>query len=339
MRDLPINIKCVKAERLYGNALRSEFYINSLKPGQGITVGNQLRRTLLNDLEGIAVSAIRIAGVRSEYSWIPGVREDVLEMFINLQQIAVKSTRRDVPHTQFGRLKVQGPAFVCADSIQLPSNLKILNPDCYIAEIVTPNVLEIEFKFEYGTGFRLAVNQPRNRSTENFLPMDTAFMPVKKVNFRVERVYMNPFDLEMTEFTERVFLDIKTNGTITPEEALRTSCRLVIDTFSTLLYHIKDMSYPRLDMFWGKMLPSCVEPHPDHTTDAVIDIEPYVNVVIEELQLSVRPYNCLKKAQINTVGDLLQYTPEQLLELKNFGKKSAEEVFLAIKDKFGIILQ
>jgi DNA-directed RNA polymerase subunit alpha len=126
--------------------------INSLQPGQGITIGNQLRRVLLGDLGGIAIS-VRIAGVTHEFSTIPGVREDILEILLNLKGIVVKNKTQDI---EFGRLKVQGPSVITADLIQLPSNLEIVNPNHYIATISTSNILEIEFKFEYGTGYRLA---------------------------------------------------------------------------------------------------------------------------------------------------------------------------------------
>jgi DNA-directed RNA polymerase subunit alpha len=150
--------------------------INSLQPGQGITIGNQLRRVLLGDLGGIAISAVRIAGVTHEFSTIPGVREDILEILLNLKGIVVKKTKQDI---EFGRLKVQGPSVITADLIQLPSNLEIVNPNHYIATISTSNILEIEFKFEYGTGYRLAA-QTFLDEADNYLQLDTIFMPVQK---------------------------------------------------------------------------------------------------------------------------------------------------------------
>jgi DNA-directed RNA polymerase subunit alpha len=150
--------------------------INSLQPGQGITIGNQLRRVLLGDLGGIAISAVRIAGVTHEFSTIPGVREDILEILLNLKGIVVKNKTQDI---EFGRLKVQGPSVITADLIQLPSNLEIVNPNHYIATISTSNILEIEFKFEYGTGYRLAA-QTFLDEADNYLQLDTIFMPVQK---------------------------------------------------------------------------------------------------------------------------------------------------------------
>ena len=310
-----ISIKCLKSEKIESGACHGQFLISSLKPGQGITVGNQLRRVLLNDLGGIAISAVRIAGISHEFSTIPGVREDILEILLNLKGIVFKSkSKTQTP--QFGRLKIQGPTVVTADLIQLPSNLEIVNSNHYIMTISTSNILEIEFKFEYGTGYKLA-SQSFLEENENYLQLDTIFMPVQKVDFKIENVYDNNNNI-----TERVFLDLWTNGSISPNEALKSAAQITIDLFALLLEKKNNNEKDELD------------PKPRS-----ISIEPYTNIAIEELQLSVRAYNCLKKAQINTVGDLLQYSPEKLQELKNFGRKSADEVFSTLKNKLGIILK
>jgi DNA-directed RNA polymerase subunit alpha len=308
-----ISIKCLKSEQIQSNACYGQFLINSLQPGQGITIGNQLRRVLLGDLGGIAISAVRIAGVTHEFSTIPGVREDILEILLNLKGIVLKNKTQDI---EFGRLKVQGPSVITADLIQLPSNLEIVNPNHYIATISTSNILEIEFKFEYGTGYRLAA-QTFLDEADNYLQLDTIFMPVQKVDFKIENVYDTANNI-----TERLFIDIWTNGSISPNDALESAAQTIIDLF-TLLINNKDTN----------------ENNQLETKTESISIEPYTNIAIEELQLSVRAYNCLKKAQINTVGDLLQYSPEKLHELKNFGRKSADEVFSTLKNKLGIILK
>nr|YP_010133946.1 alpha subunit of RNA polymerase [Fistulifera saprophila]QWM93436.1 alpha subunit of RNA polymerase [Fistulifera saprophila] len=308
-----ISIKCLKSEKIESGACHGRFVINSLRSGQGITIGNQLRRVLLGDLGGMAISAVRIAGITHEFSTIPGVREDILEILLNLKGIVLKSEIKD---TQFGRLKVQGPAVVTADLIQLPSNLEIINPNHYIATISTSNILEIEFKFEYGTGYKLAT-QTFTDDAENYLQLDTVFMPIQKVDFKIENVYDSANNI-----TERLLLDIWTNGSISPNEALESAAQVIVDLF-TLLINNKNM-----------VNTNQLESKPES-----ISIEPYTNIAIEELQLSVRAYNCLKKAQINTVGDLLQYSPEKLQELKNFGRKSADEVFSTLKNKLGIILK
>ena len=308
-----ISIKCLKSEKIDSGACHGQFLISSLEPGQGITIGNQLRRVLLNDLGGVSISAVRIAGVSHEFSTIPGVREDILEILLNLKGIVFKS-KTQTP--QFGRLKIQGPVVVTADLIQLPSNLEIINSNHYIMTISTSNILEIEFKFEYGTGYKLA-SQTFLEENENYLQLDTIFMPVQKVDFKIENVYDNNNNI-----TERVFLDLWTNGSISPNEALKSAAQITIDLFALLLEKKNNNEKDELD------------PKPRS-----ISIEPYTNIAIEELQLSVRAYNCLKKAQINTVGDLLQYSPEKLQELKNFGRKSADEVFSTLKNKLGIILK
>jgi DNA-directed RNA polymerase subunit alpha len=308
-----ISIKCLKSKKIQSGACHGQFVINSLSPGQGITIGNQLRRVLLGDLGGIAISAVRIAGVTHEFSTIPGVREDILEILLNLKGIVFKTQTKE---TQFGRLKVQGPSVITADYIQIPSNLEIVNPNHYIATISTTNILEIEFKFEYGIGYKLAA-QTFLEEADDYLQLDTVFMPVQKVDFKIENIYDTTNNI-----SERLLLDIWTNGSISPNEALESAAQIIIDLF-TLLINNKNMS--EINKLEAKL--------------ESISIEPYTNIAIEELQLSVRAYNCLKKAQINTVGDLLQYSPEKLQELKNFGRKSADEVFSTLKNKLGIILK
>jgi DNA-directed RNA polymerase subunit alpha len=308
-----ISIKCLKSENIDSGSSHGQFLIDPLRVGQGITIGNQLRRVLLNDLGGVAISAVRIAGISHEFSTIPGVREDILEILLNLKGIVFKS---NVQTPQLGRLKIQGPAVVTADLIQLPPDLEIINLNHYIMTISTSNIIEIEFKFEYGTGYNLA-SQTFLEENENYLQLDTIFMPVQKVNFKIENVYDN-----MNNITERIFLDIWTNGSISPNEALTSAVEITKDLFTSLLENKSINKINKLEQ-----------------NSNSISIEPYTNIAIEELQLSVRAYNCLKKAHINTVGDLLQYSPEQLQELKNFGRKSADEVFSTLKNKLGIILK
>jgi DNA-directed RNA polymerase subunit alpha len=307
-----IYIKCLKSEKIESGACHGQFLINSLKSGQGITIGNQLRRVLLGDLGGIAISSVRIAGISHEFSTIPGVREDILEILLNLKGIVLKSKTKT---TQFGRLKVQGPRVITAGLIQLPSDFEIVNPNHYIATISTSNILEIEFKFEYGTGYRLA-SQSFSEEDENYLQLDTIFMPVQKVDFKIENVYDTNNNIN-----EKLLLDIWTNGSISPKEALQSAAQIIIDLFGLLINNKETNKSNHLNL-----------------KTQSISIEPYTNIAIEELQLSVRAYNCLKKAQINTVGDLLKYSPEKLQELKNFGRKSADEVFFTLKNKLGIIL-
>lgn len=305
-------LKSLKSENLDSGVCYEKFLINDLQPGQGITIGNQLRRVLLADIGGNAISAARFIGIRHEFATIPGVREDILEILLNLKGVVIKSNNRTL---QFARLKVQGPQVVTADAIKLPPGVEIINPNQYIATISTSSILEIEFKIEYGKSYKLA-SQIFAEDNKDFLQMDTIFMPVQKVDFKIENVYDNENNI-----SERLFIEVWTNGSIQPIDAIKKAAQRVIHIFSSLLETKDEKPITESDSKSGG-----------------VSIEPYTNIAIEELQLSVRSYNCLKKAQINTVGDLLKYSPEQLQELRNFGRKSADEVFSTLKNKLGIIL-
>lgn len=304
-----ITIKCLKSEKLEGSEQYGQFLIDLLKPGQGITIGNLLRRILLGDLGGMAITAIRIGGIKDEFSIIPGVREDVLEILLNLKGVVIKSKTQD---PKFGVLKVSGPTVITADLIKLPKDLEIINLQHYIATLSSSNSLEIEFKFEYGTGYKLA-SQPFCSDSEDFLQVDAIFMPVQKVDFKVDNIY----DISDT-VSERLYINIWTDGSMSPEVALTNAKNFAVHLFDSLKIE--------------KVLT-------EHSELKLNNIEPYSNLAIEELKLSVRAYNCLKRAQINTVGDLLEYSPEKLRQLKNFGRKSADEVFLTLKNKLGIVLK
>lgn len=308
-----LSIKCLKSEKLHAGSNYGQFLVNSLKPGQGVTVGNLLRRVLLGDLGGTAITAVRIAGVTHEFSTIEGVREDILELMLNLKGIVIKGK---IKEPQFGRLKIQEPTVITANLIELPSELEIINSNHYIATTSSSNILEIEFKFEYGIGYKLASHTFHDK-LDDFLQMDAIFMPIQKVDFKIENVYDNS-----NEVTECLILDIWTNGSITPEDAIFEASQFIINLFSSITENkfIQEISQPEKEIL--------------HTP-----IDPHTNIAIEELQLSVRAYNCLKRAQINTVADLLEYSPEKLQELKNFGRKSADELFVTLKNKLGIILQ
>lgn len=308
-----LSIKCLKSEQTEVGLLYGQFSISNLYPGQAITVGNVLRRVLLSDIEGTTITAVRIAGITDEFSIIPGVREDVLELLLNLKGIIVKGKLNE---PQFGRLKIQEPTVITASKIELPPELKIINSNHYIATTISSNILEIELKFESGTGYHLA-NQAFSDKSEDFLEMDKIFMPVQKVNFQIENFYNN-----LNQISEILIFEIWTNGSLAPEESIFEASKVIINLFNSILKTevIDDLNL-RNKTFSSQL------------------INPYINVAIEELQLSVRAYNCLKRAQINTVGDLLKYSPEKLQELKNFGRKSADEVFVTLKNKLGIILK
>ena len=306
-------IECLKFEEVESGSMHGQFLIKPLQSGQGITVGNILRRVLLNDLGGTAITGIRIPNIKDEFSIISGVREDILEILLNLKGIVVKTNKIS---TSFGRLKIKGPAVITGNSIELPSDMKLVNPNHYIATISDSNVVEIEFKFEYGVGYRLA-REAISDDSEDFLEIDAVFLPVQKVDFKIEKVYA-----ENNQITERLFLDVWTNGSIVPEEAISLASKFIMGVFNSIVNN--------------KFVEEINEV--ENNSNNLPSVNPHVNIAIEELQLSVRPYNCLKRANIHTIGDLLEYSPEELQELKNFGKKSANEVFSTLKNKLGIIL-
>jgi DNA-directed RNA polymerase subunit alpha len=300
-------VECVESTTEKDQSQYSRFVIESLERGQGTTVGNALRRVLLSNLGGSAVTAMRLAGVSHEFATIPGVREDVMDIILNVKQIVLRSSSAQ---PQIGRLMVQGPSMVTAGHIDLNPEVEVINPNQYIASLSPGSTLEMEFKIEQGYGYKTPDRHRDESSTIDFMQVDAAFMPVRKVNYLVEPTR----GLDGKE-KDRLMLDVWTNGSLTPQEALSQASSILVDLFNPL----KDINFESLGI---------EEPME----------RPESQVPIEELQLSVRAYNCLKRAQINSVADLLDYSQEDLLEIKNFGQKSAEEVVEALQQKLGITL-
>lgn len=302
-------IECVESKTQKNQGHYSKFVIEPLERGQGTTLGNALRRVLLSNLEGAAVTAIRIAGVNHEFATIPGVREDVLEVMLNMKEIVLKSYS-DTP--QIGRLVATGPATVTASQFDLPSEVEIVDPHQYVATLAEGAKLEMEFRVERGTGYR-AIERGKDEATSlDFLQIDAVFMPVTKVNYSVDDVRV-----EDSVAKDRLVLEIWTNGSLAPREALSQAAEILASLFTPL----KDLNELEASQ-----------------SDFQDEVNPESQIPIEELQLSVRAYNCLKRAQINTVADLLDYSQEDLLEIKNFGQKSAEEVIEALQKRLGITL-
>ncbi|XGV96472.1 MAG: DNA-directed RNA polymerase subunit alpha [Leptolyngbya sp. BL-A-14] len=301
-------VECVESKTERDQSQNSRFVIEPLERGQGITLGNALRRVLLSNLEGSAVTAVRIAGVNHEFATIPGVREDVLDILLNMKKIVLKSYSSQ---PQIGRLLAQGPATVTADQFDLPSEVELVDPSQYIATLSAGSTLEMEFRIERGKGYR-TVDRARDETTAlDFLQIDSLFMPVRKVNYTVEDARVGS-----SAERDRLIMEIWTNGSLTPQEALSQAANILVDLFNPL----KEITF---------------EPSDDDDGD---EENPANQIPIEELQLSVRAYNCLKRAQINSVADLLDYSQEDLLEIKNFGQKSAEEVVEALQQRLGITL-
>lgn len=309
-------IQQVKVEKNETGSFYGKFVLESLIAGQGITIGNVLRRVILSELGKIAITGIRIPGVVSEFSIIPGLREDVLELILNLKGINLKS-KIENPSPSFGKLIVRGPKIITADLLKLPPGIEIVNPKHYIATLSGSDILELEFKLEYGTGYKLA-NNPFLLESDNFLQLDAIFMPVQKADFSIETVYDYEDNIE-----ERLFLEIWTDGSITPKQAIYESSNVIINIFQSIINN--------------KIVKKVEVPKPELVPPPIF--ENNTNLAIEELYFSVRVYNCLKKANINTVNELLKYSISDLLALRNFGKKSAREVVSVIKKCFGIDLK
>ena len=300
-------IECIESKTEGAREHYGHFILEPLNQGQGITIGNSLRRTILSDLKGTAIVAVRIAGINHEFSTITGVREDVLEILLNLKEVVLKSYNKE---PQIGRIRVQGPAIITAGLFDLPPEIEIIDPKQYIATICNNTIFEMEFRIEQGYGYRLVDKGIDNKSID-FLQIDAVFMPAKKFNFSIEEKIISPNLIQ-----EKLYIEIWTNGSLSPQEAISQGAHILTNLFHPL---------------------TNINFQPANNND--IEEEKQINqVLIEELQLSVRAYNCLKRAQIHSISDLLDYSQEELLEIKNFGLKSAEEVIEALKIKLDISL-
>ena len=344
------SFKLMKSEES-GHLNYAQFELKGLTPGKGVTIGNLIRRILLSDLEGMAISSVRIGGKsKHPFSTIEGIREDTLEILLNLKGIVIKSNKTN---DSYGRLRIQGPSVVTADLIELPDEIEIVNPNHYIATVTTSITFEIEFQFQYGLGYKLASGENQSaviRGVENntlpqdYIDVDCIYTPIRKVNFEIENVYN-----EDNSLNERLILEICTDGSIEPIHALKKSCEIIRDIFNSLIKVKENINS-------NELLGSALDIESRKTPSSIIKIlfdqeafikskkqktlvEQYRNIPIEELDLSVRPYNCLKKENINTVGELLKYKKAQLQKIRNFGRKSGDEVSFKLKEKFNIKLK
>ena len=302
-------IHCLESKTDKVNNLFSRFCIEPLNIGQGLTIGNALRRVLLSDLLGIAIVGVRITGINHEFSTIPNVKEDIIEILLNLKQIVFKG---DVKEPVIARLFFQGPGIITAGDIELPDNLEVVEPRQYIASLTSADNIEMEFLIEKGKSYSLS-EKVINKIPSGFLALDAIFMPVRKVNFFVETSRKN-----LSSEIESLVLEVYTDGSITPTEAISSASEFLENIFQSL----------RLTDSPSKVSLVEKENQPEFT-----------DVMIEELELSVRAYNCLKRANIHTLEDLLKYSQEDLLEFKNFGQKSADEVCDSLQIRFGKTLR
>ena len=281
------------------------FLIGPLERGQATTLGNSLRRVLMGGLEGSAVTAVRIAGVNHEYATIPGVREDVLDILLNCKQISVDSRSQDL---EIGRLVVTGPAEVKAKDIQFSSQVEVVDGERPIATVHEGHNLELELHVERGIGYRPVDRRNEETSAIDLLQIDAVFMPINRVNFTIDETAV----AEGGSTRERLKMELVTDGSTSPDDALAEAANQLIELFQPLA------------------TVSMVEEIPEEPEPAA-----EAQIPLEELNLSVRAYNCLKRAQVNSVSDLMGFSYEDLLEIKNFGSKSADEVIEAL-ERIGI---
>jgi DNA-directed RNA polymerase subunit alpha len=293
---------------------RGSFTIEPLDRGFGYTFGNSLRRVLLSSLAGAAVTSVRIEGVAHEFSTIRGVKEDVTDIVLNLKGVVCRmhsdATEIEAP------LVVTGPGEITAKDIDLPSGVEILNPDAHIATLEKKTKLEVYLTIGRGRGYRPAEENKTPDQPIGVIPIDSIFSPVRRVAYNVEQARVG----QRTDF-DKLTLDIETDGSIDPQAALREAAEILISqlaifTDADRVVELREAGAP------GVLEPSAagIVGVPSRQPNAMDDI------LIEELELGVRSYNCLKRAGIQTVGDLVAKSESELAAIPNFGKKSIDEV-------------
>ena len=290
-----------QVKKLETSANYGKFDIEPLDPGFGTTLGNTLRRVLLSSLWGAAVTSIQIDGVAHEFTAIPHVKEDVTEVILNLKKLCLKSFTED-PVTLL--LDVKGPAEVRASHIQASSDVEIVNPDLYICTLAAKGHLRMELNVERGKGYVPADRNKREGQPIGVIPIDAIFSPVEKANFTVEKTRVG----QSTDY-DRLLIEVWTDGTMSPEEAVSHAASLFTQHLELFV------------RFGDSIAEKEAKDRGDRSGQSKVADTP-----IEELDLSVRAFNCLKANEIQTVGQLLQKREEELLALRNFGRKSLDEI-------------
>jgi DNA-directed RNA polymerase subunit alpha len=291
---------------------RQRFAVGPLEPGFGHTLGNSLRRTLLSSIPGAAITMARFDDSLHEFDTIAGVAEDVTDIILNLKDVVVTSLSSD-PVTM--RLDARGAGVVTAGDIECPSDVEVLNKDLHIATLNSKGRLAIDLTVEQGRGY-ISSNREDDNRTIGVIPIDAIFSPVRRVSFEVE-----PTRVEQSTNYDRLVLEIQTDGSITPSDALASAgatLRSLVDLVATLADEPKGLEL-------GDVVDTAVS-------------SPDLDLPIEDLDLSERPNNCLKRAQVNTVGELLTKTEDDLLNITNFGQKSLDEVKAKL-DERGLTLR
>lgn len=301
--SLMIEIEKPKIEFLESNdeGTYGKFILEPLERGYGTTLGNSLRRILLSSLPGVAVTTVKIDRVLHEFSTIPGVKEDVTEIILNLKKLSAKIHNDD---TKVIRIEAEGEGVITAGDIIADGDVDILNPDLYIASLSDEGKLNMEITIASGRGYVSAEKNKEPGQPIGIIPVDSIFTPVTKVNYTVENTRVG----QVTDY-DKLTLEIWTNGSIKPDEAASLGAKILnehLNLFIDLTEHVTDVEI-------------MVEKEEDQK-------EKMLEITIEELDLSVRSYNCLKRASINTVEELIQKTEEDMMKVRNLGKKSLEEV-------------
>ena len=295
-----IEIAEISEDNRYG-----KFICEPLERGYGTTFGNSLRRMLLSSLEGAAITSIRIDGVLHEFSTIPGVRDDVTNIVLNLKELCLKMTGNE---PRIIRIDVEGEKEVTAADIICDADIEILNPDLHIATVNEDGKLKIEMTVERGRGYVPADKNKKPDDTLGVIPIDSIFSPVKRVNYTVQDTRVG----NVTDY-DRLILEVWTDGSLRPEEAVSKAAGI-------LVMHLK--LFQNMDG-----LPEEEEEEeatfPEEEED---DSSKVLDMTIEDLDLSVRSFNCLKRANINTVADLAEKTEDDMMKVRNLGRKSLEEV-------------
>ena len=280
---------------------RSRFVIEPLEPGFGYTLGNSLRRTLLSSIPGASVTSIRVDGVLHEFTTVPGVKEDVTDIILNIKELVV-SSEVDEPVVMY--LRKQGPGTVTAADIQPPAGVEVHNPDLHIATLNAKGKLEIELVVERGRGYVSAVLNKQPGQEIGRIPVDSIYSPVLKVTYKVEATRVE----QRTDF-DKLVLDVETKSSMRPRDAVASAGKTLVELFG--LARELNVDAEGID----------IGPSP---TDAFVAEQ--LSTPIEQLDMTVRSYNCLKREGIHTVGELITRSEADLLDIRNFGAKSIDEV-------------
>ncbi len=295
-----VELEYPKIERIEGDERYAKFACEPLPPGYGTTLGNSLRRVLLSSLEGAAITSARVRGVAHEFSTIPGVKEDVVQMVLNLKQVRLRSFANE-PVTL--TLEKAGPGDATAGDIATTSDIEIVSPDAHIATLEPEASLWMELTVEKGKGFHSA--ERREGLPIGVIPIDALFSPVRKVNFQVESTRVG----QVTNY-DRLILEVWTDGTTTPDDAVAQGSNILVQQFS---------------LFAGLTRSQAAIATPEHGNGGALPSQ-FADMPIEDLDLPQRAFNSLKRHGITKVGQLLQTPDEELLRMRNFGRKSLDEI-------------